>query len=84
MNQKSVVEAQAQFQRANSALTAAQTQLRLSDASYQGRLAQLGNRANAEGIVTVTAPIDGTIAATGCCAGVPRAEGARLRREARC
>jgi membrane fusion protein, heavy metal efflux system len=62
MNQKSVVEAQAQFQRANSAVTAAQTQLRLSDASYQGRLAQLGNRANAEGIVTVTAPIDGTIA----------------------
>jgi membrane fusion protein, heavy metal efflux system len=62
MNQKSVVEANAQFQRANSAVTAAQTQLRLSDASYQGRLAQLGNRANAEGIVTVTAPIDGTIA----------------------
>jgi membrane fusion protein, heavy metal efflux system len=62
MNQKSVVEANAQLQRANSAVTAAQTQLRLSDASYQGRLAQLGNRANAEGIVTVTAPIDGTIA----------------------
>lgn len=62
MNQKSVVEAQAQFQRANSAVTAAQTQLRLSDASYQGRLAQLGTSANAEGIVTVTAPIDGTIA----------------------
>ncbi|AFY97186.1 efflux RND transporter periplasmic adaptor subunit [Chamaesiphon minutus] len=61
MNQKSVVEAQAQFQRANSAVTAAQTQLRLSDASYQGRLAQLGNRANAEGIVSITAPIDGTI-----------------------
>ena len=60
-NQKSVVEANAQFQRANSAVTAAQTQLKLSDASYQGRLAQLGNRANAEGIVTVTAPIDGTI-----------------------
>ncbi|AFY96873.1 efflux RND transporter periplasmic adaptor subunit [Chamaesiphon minutus] len=62
MNQKSVVEANAQLQRANSAVTAAQTQLKLSDASYQGRLAQLGNRANAEGIVTVTAPIDGTIA----------------------
>ena len=62
MNQKSVVEANAQLQRADSAVTAAQTQLKLSDASYQGRLAQLGNRANAEGIVTVTAPIDGTIA----------------------
>jgi membrane fusion protein, heavy metal efflux system len=62
MNQKSVVEANAQLQRSNSAVTAAQTQLRLSDASYQGRLAQLGNQANAEGIVAVTAPIDGTIA----------------------
>ncbi len=61
-NQKSVVEANAQLQRANSAVTAARTQIRLSDASYQGRLAQLGNRANAEGIVTVTAPIDGTVA----------------------
>ncbi|WP_310412658.1 efflux RND transporter periplasmic adaptor subunit, partial [Chamaesiphon sp. OTE_8_metabat_110] len=61
-NQRSVVEANAQLQRANSAVTAAQTQLRLSDASYRGLLAQLGNRANAQGIVTITAPIDGTIA----------------------
>jgi membrane fusion protein, heavy metal efflux system len=61
MNQKSVVEANAQLQRSIAAVTAAQTQLKLSDASYQGRLAQLENRANAEGIVTVTAPIDGTI-----------------------
>ncbi len=62
MNQKSVVEAQAQVQKSNSAVTAAQTQIRLSNASYQGRLAQLGNRANAQGIITITAPIDGTIA----------------------
>ena len=61
-NQRSVVEAQAQFQRANSAVTAAQNQLRLSDASYRGLLAQLGTFANAQGIVTITAPIDGTIA----------------------
>ncbi len=61
-NQKSTVEANAQLQKANSAVTAAQTQLRLSDASYQGRLAQLGTFANAQGIVTITAPIDGTIA----------------------
>ena len=61
-NQRSVVEANAQLQRANSAVTAAQTQLRLSDASYRGLLVQLGNRANAQGIVTITAPIDGTIA----------------------
>ena len=62
MNQKSVVEANAQFQKSTAAVTAAQTQLRLSDANYQGRLVQLGNRANAQGIVAITAPIDGTIA----------------------
>jgi membrane fusion protein, heavy metal efflux system len=62
LNQKSVVEANAQVQKSTAAVTAAQIQLRLSDASYQGRLAQLGNRANAQGIVTITAPIDGTIA----------------------
>jgi membrane fusion protein, heavy metal efflux system len=62
LNQKSVVEANAQVQKSTAAVTAAQTQLRLSDASYQGRLAQLGNRANAQGLVTITAPIDGTIA----------------------
>jgi membrane fusion protein, heavy metal efflux system len=62
MNQKSVVEANAQVQKSIAAVTAAQTQLKLSDANYQGRLAQLGNRANAQGIVTITASIDGTIA----------------------
>ena len=62
MNQKSVVEANAQVQKSTAAVTAAQTQLRLSDASYRGLLAQLGNRANAQGLVAITAPIDGTIA----------------------
>jgi membrane fusion protein, heavy metal efflux system len=62
MNQKSVVEAEAQMQRSIASVTAAETRLKLSDANYQGRLGQLGNRANAEGIVTITAPIDGTIA----------------------
>jgi membrane fusion protein, heavy metal efflux system len=60
-NQKSVVEANAQVQKTVSAVTAAQTQLKLSDANYQGRLGQLGNRSNAQGIITITAPIDGTI-----------------------
>jgi membrane fusion protein, heavy metal efflux system len=64
LNQKSVVEANAQVQKSTAAITAAQTQLRLSDASYRGLLAQLGNRANAQGIVAITAPIDGTIAGT--------------------
>jgi membrane fusion protein, heavy metal efflux system len=62
MNQKSVVEANAQVQKSSAAVTAAQNQLRLSDASYRGLLGQLGNRANAQGIVTITAPIDGTVA----------------------
>jgi membrane fusion protein, heavy metal efflux system len=62
MNQKSVVEANAQVQKSTAAVTAAQAQLRLSDANYQGRLAQLGTFANAQGIVAITAPIDGTIA----------------------
>jgi membrane fusion protein, heavy metal efflux system len=61
LNQKSVVEANAQVQKSTAAVTAAQNQLRLSDASYRGLLAQLGNRANDRGIVTITAPIDGTI-----------------------
>ncbi|WP_310425683.1 efflux RND transporter periplasmic adaptor subunit [Chamaesiphon sp. VAR_48_metabat_135_sub] len=61
-NQKSIVEANAQVQKSIAAVTAAQNQLRLSDASYRGLLAQLGTFANAQGIVTITAPIDGTIA----------------------
>lgn len=60
-NQKSIVEANAQLQKSHAAVTAAQTRLKLSDANYQGRLAQLGNRANAAGIISIVAPIDGTI-----------------------
>jgi membrane fusion protein, heavy metal efflux system len=62
LNQKSVVEANAQVQKSTAAVTAAKTQLRLSDASYRGLLSQLGTFANAQGIVAITAPIDGTIA----------------------
>ena len=62
MNQKSVVEAQAQLQRSISAVTAAENQLKLSDANYRGRLAQLGNSANVQGIIAIASPIDGTVA----------------------
>ncbi len=62
MNQKSVVEANAQVQKSIAAVRAAQIRLKLSDANYRGRLRQLGNVANTQGIVTITAPIDGTIA----------------------
>jgi membrane fusion protein, heavy metal efflux system len=61
-NQKSVIEAKAQVQKSLAAITAAQNRLKLSDANYRGRLGQLGNVGNPGGIVTVTAPIDGTIA----------------------
>jgi membrane fusion protein, heavy metal efflux system len=60
-NQKSVVEAEAQVQKSRSAVTAAENKLKLSDANYRGRLAQLGNLANTQGIINITAPIDGTI-----------------------
>lgn len=62
MNQKSVVEAEAQVQKSIATVTAAENKLKLSDANYRGRLAQLGNLANTQGIVNITAPIDGTIA----------------------
>jgi membrane fusion protein, heavy metal efflux system len=62
MNQKSVVEANAQVQKSIATVRAAQIRLKLSDANYRGRLRQLGNVANTQGIVTITAPIDGTIA----------------------
>jgi cobalt-zinc-cadmium efflux system membrane fusion protein len=40
----------------------AQSRIRLSGAVYQTRLSQLGTRANEQGLVTVTAPISGTVA----------------------
>jgi multidrug resistance efflux pump len=71
--QKIVDIATAETNQAQSQLTAAQSRLareqqlvksgsvdRSAKTSYQ--LAQLGNRAKVQGIVTITAPIDGTIA----------------------
>jgi cobalt-zinc-cadmium efflux system membrane fusion protein len=59
---REVLEAQAQLKRAQSDVEVAQSRLKLSNATYQTRLEQLGTRANAKGLVTVTAPISGTIA----------------------
>ncbi len=61
-NRLPVLEAQAQLKRALAAVEAAQSRVRLSSAAYEARLQQLGNRANAKGLVTVTAPISGTVA----------------------
>jgi cobalt-zinc-cadmium efflux system membrane fusion protein len=61
-SRQEVLEAQAQLKRARSAVEVAQTRIRLSNATYQARLQQLGTKANAKGLVTVTAPISGRIA----------------------
>jgi membrane fusion protein, heavy metal efflux system len=59
---KDVLEAQAQLKRAQSDVVIARSQLQLSTTAYQTRLQQLGSTANAQGLVTITAPIAGTIA----------------------
>jgi cobalt-zinc-cadmium efflux system membrane fusion protein len=60
--QKDVIAAEAELERARVALTAAQTKLELADRSYTTRLRQLNTSADANGLVTIKAPIDGTIA----------------------
>lgn len=62
ISQQEVLEAEAQLKRAQAALEVAQSRIRLSNAAYEARLQQLGNKANAKGLVTVTAPISGTVA----------------------
>ncbi len=57
-----VSEALAQLEQAQSALQVARSQLRLSDDAYQTRLRQLAIQPNRDGLVTVVAPIAGTIA----------------------
>jgi membrane fusion protein, heavy metal efflux system len=61
MSRKEVLEAQAQVKRAQASVEAAQSHLRLSNTAYQTRLSQLGTGANEKGLVTVTAPISGTV-----------------------
>ncbi len=58
---KDVIAAQSQLKRAQAAVDAAQTKLVLSDRSYQTRLQQLGTVADSRGLVTIVAPISGTI-----------------------
>jgi len=60
-SRREVLEAEAQLKRAQAAVEAAQSRLSLSDTAYQTRLSQLGTRASEKGLVTVTAPISGTI-----------------------
>jgi membrane fusion protein, heavy metal efflux system len=62
LSRREVLEAEAQLKRAKAALEVAQSRIRLADAAYQARLQQLGTIANEQGLVTVVAPIAGTIA----------------------
>jgi membrane fusion protein, heavy metal efflux system len=61
LTRKEVIAAEAQFKRAQASVAAAQTKLVLSARSYQTRLQQLGTIADSRGLVTISAPIDGTI-----------------------
>ena len=57
-----IAEANAQVKRAQSALDAAEARVYLSSQSYNARLKQLGANANADGTLTIVAPIAGTVA----------------------
>jgi membrane fusion protein, heavy metal efflux system len=61
-SRRDVIDADAQLKRATAAVEVAKSRLRLSDKVYQTRLAQLETRANAKGLVTITAPISGRVA----------------------
>ncbi len=56
-----ILEAENQLKRAQNATEIAQSRIRLSNAAYQARLQQLGTIANDKGLVTVLAPITGTV-----------------------
>lgn len=61
-SKRDVLEAEAQLKRAQTAVKLAQSRRQLSNTNYQTRLQQLGTKADAKGLVTVTAPISGKVA----------------------
>ncbi|MCC5668368.1 efflux RND transporter periplasmic adaptor subunit [Nostoc sp. CHAB 5784] len=61
-SRRDVIEAEAQLKTAQSSVDLAKSKIQLSNTTYQTRLSQLGNRANAQGLVTVSAPIAGKVA----------------------
>ncbi|MBE9184456.1 efflux RND transporter periplasmic adaptor subunit [Microcoleus sp. LEGE 07076] len=62
LSRREVLEAEAQLKRAKSAVEVAQSRINLSNSAYQARLQQLGITANDRGLVTIVAPISGTVA----------------------
>lgn len=61
-SRRDVIDAENKLKRAKSAVEVAKKHIQLSNATYQTRLEQLGNRGNAKGLVTVSAPISGRVA----------------------
>ncbi|MGH7999548.1 MAG: efflux RND transporter periplasmic adaptor subunit [Brasilonema sp.] len=61
-SRRDVIDAENKLKRAESAVEVAKKRIQLSNATYQTRLQQLGNSANAKGLVTVRAPISGRVA----------------------
>ncbi len=61
-SRRDVIDAENKLKRAQSAVEVANSRIQLSNATYETRLQQLGNSANAKGLVTVTAPISGKVA----------------------
>ncbi|MCP2730278.1 efflux RND transporter periplasmic adaptor subunit [Limnofasciculus baicalensis] len=62
LSRREVLAAEAEVKRTQSDLDLAKSRLKLSNTTYQTRLQQLGTKADAKGLVTVTAPISGTVA----------------------
>ncbi len=61
-SRREVIDAEAQVKRAQAAVEVAKKKRTLSNTTYNTRLAQLGTRANAKGLVMVTASIAGKVA----------------------
>ncbi|MUG93368.1 efflux RND transporter periplasmic adaptor subunit [Scytonema sp. UIC 10036] len=61
-SRRDVIDAENKLKRAYSAVEVAKKRIALSNTTYETRLQQLGNSANAKGLVTVTAPISGRVA----------------------
>ncbi|RAM49925.1 MAG: efflux RND transporter periplasmic adaptor subunit [Hapalosiphonaceae cyanobacterium JJU2] len=61
-SRRDVIQAENQLKRAQASVKLAKSNINRSNTNYQTRLSQLGNRPNAKGLVTVTAPISGKVA----------------------
>ncbi|GAA6617772.1 efflux RND transporter periplasmic adaptor subunit [Scytonema sp. NUACC26] len=61
-SRRDVIDAENKLKRASSAVEVAKKRIALSKTTYETRLQQLDNSANAKGLVTVTAPISGRVA----------------------